>query len=103
MNTLFDAQSLSIQERFEIWIQANPHVFELFRQFALQARAAGRKRYSADAIAHRLRWHINVEMQPVEGEEWRINDHFTSRLARRLVQVDPSFDGFFTLRDLKSA
>lgn len=93
----------SIQERFDAWLDENPVAYELFKQFAEQARRAGRKRYSADAILHRLRWHVNVELRPVDGEEWRCNDHFSSRLARKLIEDDPSFANFFELRELKSA
>lgn len=100
--TLFDAPGRSIQDRFEHWLEANPHVFELFKQFARQARAAGRRRYSADAILHRIRWHVNVEMAPVDGEEWKCNDHYSSRLARKLIEQDASFANFFELRELRS-
>lgn len=90
----------SIAGRFSVWLEANGHVAELFRQFAEEVRAKGYRRYSADAIVQRIRWHLNVEVERTDGTEFLINDHYSSRLARWLVADDESFDGFFEFRKL---
>lgn len=103
MKTLFDTiDDRTIQERFEQFLAQNPHVFALFRRFAEQARQAGKRRYSADALLHRLRWHIDIELQATEGEEFRLNNNYSSRLSRKLVELDPTFEGFFETRKLKA-
>jgi hypothetical protein len=92
----------TIAERFAAWIEANPHAFELFRQFALEAMAAGQRRFSADAIVQRIRWHMAVEMVRTDGLPFKINDHYSAHLARMLIESDPRFIGFFELRQLRS-
>lgn len=89
----------AIQDQFESFDKANPRVWELFVRFAEQAKAAGQKRYSSDAILHRIRWHINIE---THGDDFKINNNFSSRYARKLVAERPEFEGFFSLRELKS-
>ncbi len=93
---------MSISDRFEKWINANPDVYRLFKLFANEARNAGRRHYSADAICHRIRWHVNIEMRATDGAEFKINDHYSSRLARKLIAEHPEFTSFFELRELKS-
>lgn len=99
--TLFDDNDETIQARFEQFLAENPHVYRLFRQYAEQLLARGWDRYSADAILHRIRWHLNVE---VAGDPApKLNDHFTSRLARKLAGEDERFRSFFEFRRLRSA
>lgn len=88
-----------IDAAFERFDADNPKVYQLFKRFAAEARAAGHKRYSSDAILHRIRWHVSVE---TIGCEFKINDHFSSRFARKLIGDDASFAEFFELRTLKS-
>ncbi len=92
-----------IDERFKTFIEANPHVFRLFQRFAHHLRAKGHNRYSADAILHRIRWHMNVDVKPTGStDEFKINDHYSSRLARLLIERDPTYEGFFELRELRA-
>lgn len=89
----------SIDEAFRAFDRANPDVFRKFRELAEQIRASGWTRYSADALLHRIRWHYHVE----KGDRaFLINDHWSSRYARLLIDIDPSFQGFFELRRLRS-
>lgn len=95
----FDRDEQSIDARFREYDRAHPEVFRKFRELADGLRAAGWSRYSADALMHRIRWHYHVERQ---DREWKINNDFSSRYARLLMDVDPSFVGFFETRVLKS-
>ncbi len=102
MTTLFDDVRPCIQDAFEAFHAENPHIFTLFCRYAEQARDAGHRRYSADALLHRLRWHLSVEIVATQGDGgFKLNDHFTSRYARKLMQEDARFAGFFELRTLK--
>ena len=91
----------SIDARFARFHKANEHIFDMFRDYAFAAKDAGMNRYSADAILHRIRWNINVETKRAEGQP-KINDHYSSRYARMLIDIYPEFDGFFILKKLKS-
>lgn len=97
--TLFD-DDRSIQERFDVFIKDNPSVYELFKKFAWQAREAGLMRISSDDIIHRIRWWTKVEIR--SREPFKINDHFSSRFARKLIQDDPTFERYFETRRLKA-
>lgn len=89
----------TIDDRFAAFHAEHPEVFDMFRTYANQLRASGWTRYSSDAIQHRIRWHRHVE----QGDrDFKLNDHFTSRYARMLIESDPSFAGFFELRRLKA-
>ena len=93
------ARRMTVQQRFEIFDEQHPEVWVLFVQFSQQVRAAGRDKYSARAIIHRIRWHYAVN--PERDEGFKINDVFSSRYARKLLEDDPTFVGFFELRELR--
>jgi hypothetical protein len=90
----------TIDERFAAFDAANPAVYRLFARLARGVRDRGWTSYSADALCHVVRWHYALR-GPREGG-FKMNDHFTSRLARKLIADDPSFAGFFELRRLRS-
>lgn len=104
MVTLLDLlpARLTPAARFKIWIEANRHVYDLFKTFAAEVRDAGHTRYSARAILHRIRWHFDVITRPPAGDEFKINDHVTPYLARMLIEEDASFRDFFELRKVIS-
>ncbi len=88
-----------LDRKFLSYHTANPHVYILFQKYARQMLNAGRKRYSARTIIHRIRWHADLQ---TSGDPFKMNNNYTSRYARKLMTDDPSFDGFFELRELKS-
>ncbi len=89
----------TLQERFEAWVKDNPEMVNLFLCYARQAKTAGLHHYGVKAIAERVRWHVEVE---TKGEVWKMNNNYPSRLARLLVRRDPSLDGLFEMRKLRS-
>jgi len=46
-------------DAFIAFHENHPGVWVLFQRFALDARRAGRKNYSSNAIFERIRWHID--------------------------------------------
>lgn len=101
-NGLFNQEpDRTIQARFEAFHITHPEVYEMFVRFATELVRAGRARYSSDAILHRVRWETDLKV--IEGG-FKINDHFSSRYARKLAAEHPSlFGDFFEFRKLKSA
>jgi hypothetical protein len=70
----------------------------LFDRLALRVANAGHKRFSSDAILHRIRWEHQVE----KGDrEFKCNDHWTAPLARWFLANHPELPEFFALRKLK--
>ena len=85
---------LTLSERFRRWHTQNPHVYDLFKRFAREARESGRTRYSARDILARLRWEVVV----VTRGSFKINNIISPFYARMLAEEDSSFSGFFEMR-----
>lgn len=90
--------NVSIQERFERFHAEHPEVYELFVRFASELRRAGRERYGAKSIAERIRWHYATS----GGPDFKLNNVFVSRYARKIIDEHPEFAGFFETRRLIS-
>lgn len=86
----------AIAEKFEEFHRENPHVYEYFRQYSLQALDRGYDRFSAKAVFERLRWHFQME---TKGEEFKLNNNYTAYYARLLMKQDERFKNFFELRE----
>jgi hypothetical protein len=89
----------NMDDRFWEYHRANPHVFILFARFAMQVKHNGHDHYSAKAIFERVRWHFSVE---TTGEDFKLNNNYTSRYARLLAEEYPEFEGFFRNRELST-
>lgn len=96
---LFDINESAIDAAFREFDAQHPEVFDLFADYARRAKQAGHDHYSADAILHRIRWFHHIDRG---NREFKLNNNFTSRYARKLIEHDPEFAGFFELRVLKS-
>ena len=91
----------SIQERFMEFHQANPQVYIHLKEFALVAKyKGGFKQYSIKSLYERLRWEISMELHT---KDWKLNNDFTSRYARLLMDQEPELKGFFRVRELEAA
>ena len=67
-----------------------------FETFALDIAARGFKRYSADAIGHRIRWHQQVERG---NRDFKVNDHWIRPMAVWFLARHPELPEFFELRE----
>jgi hypothetical protein len=91
----------TIQDRFERFHLANPHVYEGLVRLARQLKARGHGKTGIDLLFCVLRWE---EMMTTSGESgYRLNDHMRSRYARLIMEREPDLDGFFDVRQLKAA
>ena len=86
----------SIADRFNDFDNNNPHVWQLFKQFARDAYQAGHARFSAQSIIERIRWKTSVETR---GGEFKINNDFAAFYARKFHHEFPHLDGFFRTRN----
>lgn len=87
--------------RFEEFHSDNPHIYDLFKQFAQQVIRRGYKRFSSIAIFDRIRWELNVERH-APGDSFKINQNYTPYYARLWMKDHPDHDGFFETRILHS-
>ena len=97
-----DEPTDTLQAQFVRYHARHPEVYRLFCDLAEQMRATGRRRYSARTILHVIRWHRALESDPREDEGFKINNNYSSRYARMLITERPEFEGFFSLRELRT-
>lgn len=74
-----------------------PHeVCDKFEEMALMLKREHHyKRYSADALLHRIRWHFQIE----KGRRgFKCNNNWTAELARWFMRRHPELPRFFELR-----
>jgi hypothetical protein len=93
------SRSATIQERFESFHRANPHVYAALRSLSFQMMGSGVRQYGIKGLFEILRWQFALQTQ---GEPFRLSNDFTSRYARLLVQHNPELEGFFEMRGLRS-
>jgi hypothetical protein len=84
-----------LRRQFLVFHAENPHVYALFKKFALQVKGSGYKRYGISALTARIRWHMNIE---TKTKDFKINDHHDSCYARLLMLREPELKGFFETR-----
>lgn len=72
----------------------NPEIYELFKKCAYKAQKAGHKKYSANGIFEYIRWKLIVEKK----HEYKMNNNYRAYYARKLMNEDDNFIGFFEIR-----
>ena len=77
---------------------ANPAVYAKLREFALEAKRAGRTRIGINMLHERLRWYTTVEET---GSGFKANNNFRPCYARLLMQ-EPELAGLFETRKAKA-
>jgi len=92
-------QDQTIQERFEAFHKANPHVYEIVVGMARQLYHKGRKRISISMIFEVLRYEYLIR---TEGDAFRLNNDFRSRYVRMLREREPALGALFETRELRS-
>ena len=92
-------RALVLDYEFAKFIEENPDIWQQFRMLAVKLKAKGIDRYGAKAIWEVLRYELALK-SVTSGEKYALNNNFTSRFARKLMEEE-DFAGFFELRQLK--
>jgi len=95
---LFDKKT--IQERFESFLDKYPFIWELFKAQVFRARRHGFDRVGSKAIVEYLRW--NARFERLAGEDFKIDNVYTSRFARKFKEEYPGYPIEFETRTLKT-
>lgn len=93
-------QQQRIADRFAEFHEANPAVYEELVVLARRARARGHQRIGIELLFAIIRW--NRMMETTDASGFKLNDHYTSRYARLIMQQEPDLDGLFATRALKA-
>jgi hypothetical protein len=91
----------SIQERFEQFHEANPHVLESLVALADEwSRETGGARCGIGMLYETLRFRRGLVTR---GEDFKLNNNYRSRYVRLIVEERPDLAGLFETRELLSA
>lgn len=91
---------MTVQEDFEWFHENNPEVYRRLVALVRQAQLKGYKRVGIKHLFEVLRWEMKVD---TFAPDYRLNNNYTSRYARMLLEHHPEFEGFIEVRELKAA
>jgi hypothetical protein len=87
-----------IDAEFWKFHQSNPHVYDWLVTTARQLRAAGHRTFGMKAVWERLRWETVIR---TSGFDFKLNNNYTSRYSRLIMNTEADLAGFFPIRKLK--
>ncbi len=87
----------SIDEAFRDFHKANPQIYSWFKKYFFHLERKGKKKISGKLIIERVRWEAFVK---TTGEDFRINNNFTSRYVRLFIREFPQYSNYFELRTI---
>ena len=99
ITAVYSPPEATITERFERFHEANPHVYDALRDMALWLKGQG-KRAGIKLLFEQLRWLALIQ---TDGEPYKLNNDFTAHYARLLMADEPQLDGFFQIRERRTA
>lgn len=102
MCTYKTATGKTIDESFEEYVKDNPEIYKLFIGYALSWLKTGAKKISSKQIIGRIRWEVEVETKGESARDFKCNDAFTSRFARKFLSDYPEYSERIELRELRS-
>lgn len=91
--------TLTIQQRFEQFDANNSWVFTALEALAADWLSMGHKRVGVKALAEVVRWQYGRTV----GEPFKLNNDFTSRYARLLVDRHPEWADAIETRELRAS
>jgi len=77
---------------------ANPRIYAAINAHAQAMIAQGRTHYGVEAFFASIRWDTGLSMN---GEPFKMNDHYTAYYARFWLQNNPANWDFFELRRVR--
>ena len=95
---------LTLQQRYRMW-RATPDgilIVDAVTEAALRLRRRGFRHYGIAALFEAARYTYALKVGP-DAEGFKINNNWRSRLARDLMVEYDELNGFFELRDLRTA
>lgn len=94
-----EAGGETIQERFEAFHAANPHVYVALRNLAVSYKRAGARHGGMKMLFEVLRYRSALRTQ---GDPYKLNNVFTPLYARLLMEREAELAGFFELRERRA-
>ena len=95
----FEGIDRRVVRRFLDFHNADPGIYEKFKQYAEVMRQTGKRGYGARSIIERIRWDYDIASTT---DAFKINNECPPLFARMLMHENPSFREFFSTRHMKS-
>ena len=83
------------EQKFRIFHEENPEVYELFKRFTYQAIHKGHTRLSAEMIINRIRWETKIV---TTDKDYKINNDYKPFYSRLFIIQHKGYEDFFQLR-----
>ena len=78
--------------KFEEFDQSNPMVWDLFKQYTLEALGNGRRNLSVSLVIERIRWETTIT---TSDPDFKICNSYRAFYARKFHKDYPIYDGVF--------
>ena len=88
-----------LQQNWLLCKQKHPELLDACYKLCLRAMDKGIQRWSADAVFHVLRWETALTTGDLG---LKINNNYSSLMARDLLALYPELEGFFETRIRKA-
>lgn len=88
---------MTLLEKFQKFDGENPGIYFLFKRFAFELVAAGRKKISAALIVERIRWEVNIST--VSDDVFKLSNNHTAFYARKFMAEFPEYGEIFRTRE----
>lgn len=89
--------AMTLEQRYEAWREVNGHVVAEFERRTRRLVDAGRSRIGMKMIAEAIRYETSLRSV---GDPWRVNNSYTSFIARELIRRHPQWSALIETRAL---
>jgi hypothetical protein len=89
-----------MDEKFDEFDKANPQVYRELVALAKQAKEAGRSKIGIKMLFEVVRWNRYIQ---TTDQDFKLNNNYHSRYARKIMHNEPELRGFFDTRELKTS
>lgn len=98
-----EARPTEYREGFKEWLEGNPRLWFEFERRADMLWRRGRKHFGAKAIWESIRFDTAMAEEETDDSKYRLNNSWTSSLARLYLAHHPDRREFFETRERRAA
>jgi hypothetical protein len=91
----------TIEAAFELFHAANPSIYLNLVELSRALKRKGRNKIGIGMLFEILRWRFMMTSID-SNSEFKLNNNYRSRYARRIMSEEIDLEGFFETRELKS-
>lgn len=87
----------TLRQRFWLFHEANPHVYQALRAMALQLKRKGYRKMGIAPLYEKLRW--DYAMQTDDPTDiYKLGNSYRAFYSRLIMRTTPELEGFLTTR-----